>query len=623
MTTKIIQGQSIAPGLAQGALALLHGAGKPAGADAHRAPGPPGAEISRFNEQVAALVADLRDTVVRLEAQPEPEAAAILSTHILLLEDTSFRRGVEETIQRDRVSAEHAVERTIGLTIAALERSNNPVMRERAPDLTELSLRLRGRLSGMRTSFLLGLPQDPSECVLAITELLPSLVLEARERGVRAFVVDKGTSLSHAAILANSFGLPVLRVAHLGSLATREGAQVLVDAVRGELVIDPSQAETARRTTPVKATAPAVGVGNTRAHVWLTIMDPEQLRDADWNGVEGVGLYRTEMLFMHGRTDLPSEAEQEAAYRRLFELCGDRPVTVRTLDVGGDKRLHYFSLGPQENPALGLRAHRIYRFHPEILVTQVRAILKAAGDHPRLRLMFPMIECLEEWTFVQGLVDRALESLRHEGSPHPARFERGVLLETPSAVWSFRRLLQVVDFASVGTNDLVQYLFAVDRTNANVARRYRPEHPVVLGVLRDLATAAKRAGKRLSLCGEIGSDPLLLPLLVGLGVADLSVPVNRVGMVRHRLAGFRMRQCRQLARTCLAADTADEVLEHLDPDRTRVRDSAHEDGEVASSVDPVCGMAVFTEGNPLTAVRDGRRFHFCSRACLETFMRQE
>jgi len=236
--------------------------------------------------------------------------------------------------------------------------------------------------------------------------------------------------------------------------------------------------------------------------------------------------------------------------------------------------------------------------------------------------MFPMIECLEEWTFVQSLVDRAIESLRRDGSPHPARFERGVLLETPSVVWSFRRLLPAVDFASVGTNDLVQYLFAVDRTNANVARRYRPEHPVVLTILKDLAGAAQRAGKRLSLCGQIGSDPLLLPLLVGLGVADVSVPANRLGVVRHRLAGLRMHQCRQLARACLASDTADEVLDHLDPERTRHRDSGHEHGPATASVDPVCGMAVFTEGNPLTAVRDGRRFHFCSRVCLETFMRQ-
>jgi len=624
MATETIQGHGISPGVTEGTLHLLRAAAHPTEAPSSRPSGPPAFEISRFNEHLTALVADLRDTAIRLEEEDEPEAAGILNTHILILEDVSLRKRVEETIRRDRVSADVAVDMAMAATASALQHSHNPIMAERAADLTELSIQLRGRLAGGCASFLPELEQDPSECVFAIAEIFPSLVLEARDCGARGFIVEKGTPLSHAAILASSFGIPVIRLSHLGPLAQRVGEHVIVDAVRGELVIRPGETEFASRRSPnIAEPSEAARAGDVRAHVWLTIMDPEQLRGVDWDRAEGVGLYRTETLFMRGPNELPTEAEQVRAYRRLFALCPDRPVTVRTLDIGGDKRLPYFSLGPQENPALGLRAHRIYRFHPEILITQVRAILRAAGGHPGLRLMFPMIECLEEWIFVQSLVDRALESLRDEHAGYSGHFERGVLLETPSAVWSFRSLLRVVDFASVGTNDLVQYLFAADRTNANVARRYRPEHPIVLGILRDLSSRARRAGKRLSLCGEIGSDPGFLPLLMGLGIDDLSVPVNRLRAVQSRLATLKLGECRDLARRCLAAETAEEVLAHMGWPGTPAAEPGSEHDELTSAMDPICHMAVFTEGNPLSAVRGGRRFFFCSRGCLDTFVRQQ
>ncbi len=263
--------------------------------------------------------------------------------------------------------------------------------------------------------------------------------------------------------------------------------------------------------------------GATLIRVWVSIVDPDQLETVDWTGIEGVGLYRSEALFLRYREDFPTEQEQFGVYRRLFGLAGNRPVVFRTLDLGADKPVEHMRFGPQENPCLGLRAHRLFRFHPEILVTQIRALLRAAHGGHGLRLMYPMIESIEQLRFVRGLVGTAMQSLAEEGLPFQRDFRQGVLIETPSAAWSFARLLEAVDFASVGTNDLVQYLFAVERNAANVADLYQPEHPVMLQVIQTLAEQAAAAGKPLSICGEMAADPAVLPVLVGLGVTDISV----------------------------------------------------------------------------------------------------
>ncbi len=618
-TRETVTGSGIAPGVAQGILRFFAPVAE--GTRGSAATGEPETEIERFAQHVGSLIEDLREMVARLGEDSASPGADILRSHILLLEGSSLRSRVEETIRSSSLAAEAAVEHAIEEIVRVFEGSGNPVLVERAPDLRDLAIQLRQRLAGQQPSLLAGLPQDPSESILATRELLPSLVLEAHTRGVRGFVVDRGTPLSHGAILAQSFDLPVLRVPRLEALWSLDGSRVLLDADRGELLVEPAAADLEPRLTEAAPVVVPDPEPSPLARVWLNVMDPAQLVGVDWTGVEGVGLYRTEMLFLGGRSGMPSEEEQARAYRNLFERCAPGRATVRTLDIGGDKALPYFSLGPQDNPALGLRAHRIYRFHPEILITQVRAILRAATGFPALRLLFPMIECVEEWRFVQGLVDQAVDSLAAEGVAFQERFERGVLVETPSAVWSFPRLLEAADFASIGTNDLIQYLFAVDRSNPNVLRTYGPEHPVVLQVLDALARDAKKAGKPLAICGKAGTDLTLLPVLIGLGITDLSVPINRAQAVRARLAALGPRECRRVARECLRAKAPDEVLELLGrPGPPKGPDAASHRG--AEWMDPVCGMAVHADGNPLSTVRHGRQFYFCSRECLDAFLRQ-
>ena len=273
-------------------------------------------------------------------------------------------------------------------------------------------------------------------------------------------------------------------------------------------------------------------------------------------------------------------------------------------------------MGPQENPQLGLRAHRLYRYHPEILITQIRAILRAARPDTRLRIMYPLIETEDQWRFVQELTDRAVESLEEEGREFCREFQVGPLIETPIAAWRFDRLAGRADFVSVGTNDLVQYLFAVDRNNANVGFMYQPEHPAVLQVLKDLQEKSGVLGKRLTICGEIAGDLRLLPLLVGLGLEDLSVNPPAVPGVHEALRLLDLSKCTELAQACLEADGIEEVRERLDRWHGTVSeaDSGHHEAR-----DPVCGMVVDSDATPFVLETAGVQHYFCSRHCLEVF----
>ncbi len=325
---------------------------------------------------------------------------------------------------------------------------------------------------------------------------------------------------------------------------------------------------------------------------------------------------------MERTDDFPIEEEEVGLYRHLFALCGDRPVTVRTADLGADKTVPYMSFGPQDNPYLGLRGHRVYHFHPELLITQLRAILRAAAGPHRLRLLYPMLETVDQWQFIQGLVEQAVASLRAENLPFQQQFEQGVLVETPAAVLSFPRLLGLIDFASVGTNDLVQYLFAVERNNANVANLYQPEHPIVLQVLKTLADQAREGGKSLSICGEIAGDPELLSLLVGLGIDNLSVAPKQVSLLRARLRSLQISACRELAHACLEAQTAAEVRTMLGIRPQSAIEATSTLVGQGQAVDPVCKMIVKIDENPYSIVYGERHYYFCSRSCILQFQKE-
>lgn len=617
MSIEILRGAPIAPGVAVGMLQV--------GAQGFVVQTPPAAasqpehELDRFRRAVAALEQDIDGAVQRLEAQAFHAEAQIMRTHLEMLRDPELHRQVLDLVRDCCHRAETAVEQVLETMASAIGLADDAVLAERAADLRDLARRLVAGLSAGHAAHPGIFDAVLKDAVLALPELLPSAVLEAREMGAVGFVVEQGTAVSHAAILAKSFGMPLVRVGTIESVRPFAGRQVLVRGDDGEVLIEPTESEAGVVCRPLPDTAPvARAAGAVATRLWVSIVDPDQLETFDWAGITGVGLYRSEALFLRYRDDFPSEQEQFEAYRQLFRLAGDKPVVFRTLDLGADKPVEHMRFGPQENPCLGLRAHRLFRFHPELLVTQIRAVLRAAHGAHRLSLMYPMIANLEQLRFVRGLVEKAVRSLAHERLPYQRDFRQGVLVETPSAAWGFTRLLREVDFASVGTNDLVQYLFAVERNAANVADLYQPEHPLVLQVIRTLAEQAKAVGKPLSVCGEMAADPALLPVLAGLGVTDVSVVPGASSMLQSVLASSDEGWCRDLAHQCLGADSADEVRRLVGQTlEAGTRPQTLSQGE---ALDPVCGMVVHVRDTPYVLHRDGVSHYFCSRSCLTQFV---
>jgi phosphoenolpyruvate-protein phosphotransferase len=611
-----IEGEVLSPGVVKGCLVLLTAGARPIRSVSA---GEAAREVEQFHARIAVLVDRLDRDIRQLRRDGLTAEAQIVETYLFLLRDRTFQQKVEHLIRGNEVAADAAVEKVLGEMIERLERSGNALLAERSAGVRGTIRALQEQWDQEESALFATLRQMHSP-VLAMPELLPPLVLEARRSGLDGFVVERGTSLSHAAILAKSFGIPVLRIDSLARLRKADRQMVLMDAVQGRLFIEPTPREEATVRAEVREES-ETQAEESPVQIWINIVDPSQLTEELSASVAGVGLYRTEMLFMQARREFPDEQHQLEVYQRLFERKPEMPITFRTLDIGGDKNLPYFSLGPQDNPYLGLRAHRIYRYHPEIFITQIRALLQAARQAGHLRILYPMIETVEELSFVQGLLHEALTSLDAQGREYLHHFEQGIMVEVPSAVWDFERLVEGVDFASVGTNDLLQYFFAADRSNANARESYQPLHPAALRMLGSLVEAAGRTGKPLSLCGEIASDLRLLPLLVGLGFRDLSVDVYAVAGIRKRLAELDVQNCQRLAQRSLKAHTAAEVREVLH--------SFYPAGSVSPPqargeyVDPVCGMVVDPEETPFLMTRGPERVYFCSHQCRDEYLSRE
>ncbi len=568
-------------------------------------------EIDRFQENLEKVCDDIQKDIEHLDEQKKFSEAGILRAHVSILKDQMFQERVHEFIHQCQNKAEDAVEHVTEEMASLFDKSDDPVFSQRGADFRDLANRLKDRMLPYNQKL-----QAADGDVVALPELFPSQVIKASRQGVRAFIIETGTPFAHSAILAKSFQIPVVLVDTLTVLKGRDGAFTLVDATNEHLLIEPSEDELAGLAdSPAYVPVPKE---NLPVRLWLNITDPAQLRGINWKGIEGVGMYRTEMPFIQKQHNFPTEKEQRDIYKELFSLCGHQPVTVRLVEVGGDKPLEHMTMGPEENPQLGLRGPRLYHYHPEIMTTQLRAVLRAGSSLTDLRIMLPFTESVEVLDFMIRLRDQALESLWKEGVDFCEQFQTGILIETPAAVRSAGKLLASADFCCVGTNDLVQYLFAVDRNNPNVEFMYQPHHPIILRVLRELLEKAQKAGKTLTICGEIAGDPRIIPLLVGLGIEDISVNVGALQKIMPLLTELDVEECINMSETALEAETAEEVGEMLDQrhgtvDRKQVDHSGF--------IDPVCKMRVDAEEAPFNQKVGNRRYYFCSRHCRDIFVR--
>lgn len=517
-------------------------------------------ELAALQRAFEGLRASLEHDI-RLAANAAQRS--VLEVHLALLDDGAWKGRMTAAIQEDRLSASAAVAAAVRAASETLRQSGQQVIRDRTVDLQDVADRLLRQLSGAPEAPHLRLT-EPS--VVVAEALAPSRFLSLDRRLLRGLVLAEGGGTSHTAILARSFGIPCVTDLRLNLPA---GQHLLVDGRRGLVIAEPPpeveayyRIETDGHRQRAARHAPAAGgpLATRDDHpvrVLANISTAEEAACAFGGGAEGIGLFRTEMLFLH-RAAAPTEDEQFQTYVRILNEAAGRPLVLRLLDVGGDKPVPYLPLPQEANPFLGKRGVRWYPGHRDLVRTQVRAALRAA-THGDLRLMVPMVSEIEELHWVRALMQEAVEGLAAEGRPFDACVPLGIMVEVPAAALNLKGLAQAADFLCVGTNDLVQYLFAVDRGDASLMKASHEWHPATLRLLERIAQDGRRAGKPVSVCGEMASRPKLLPLLLGLGFDDLSVTPSAVGAVRATVAALDAEACRTLARKALLAATAPEV----------------------------------------------------------------
>ena len=528
----------------------------------------PQAEANRLERAVAAVLDNLSMLEARAIGDVGDDVAEIFEAHRMFLEDPSFSGAALEMVGTDHLCAEAAVDRTVDDLAAEFEAIGDEYFAARAADMRDIGGQLIRELLGLgHASF--GHLENP--VVIVAHDLTPSETVTIAPGMALAFVTEIGSPTSHTAILARSLGIPA--VVGIGMLDVTPGVVIAVDGEAGTVWIEPDavtigalerrKADDDARQIEARTHAgePAITRDGIRVEIVANIGNPDDARRADAAGAEGVGLFRTEFLFID-RGAAPTEEEQYDAYRSVFEVFGDRPVVVRTLDVGGDKQVPGIDLADELNPFLGKRGIRLMLDEEGLFRPQLRALLRAAVG-ANLKLMFPMVASLDEVTAARAAVDAVVAQLDAEGADRIASFEIGIMIEVPSAAVMADVLAPHVDFFSIGTNDLTQYTLAVDRTNPSVAHMADALHPAVLRLIGAVIDAAHASGKWVGLCGELAGDPVAAPVLLGLGLDEWSMSPPAIALVKERVRSLSRDDCHVIAQRCLAAPSPEAVREIL------------------------------------------------------------
>ncbi len=530
------------------------------------------AELERFAEAVEQARAEVSRTRQRAGEDLGEHTGAIFDAHLLVLCDTGFLDRVTERIRDERVNAEWAVYRAAEEYAGRFAAMENEYIRERRADLEDVVQHLLRRLQGISHH---ELSEVEGPMVIVADDLTPSEAVRlGRDRAV-GFAIESGGRTSHTTIIARSLGLPtVTGLGRVTELVTDEDP-VIIDGERGLVILHPTGPMLARyRRRLAEMESREISLLETRelpartrdgldVQLMANIDLPEELDDVLAFGARGIGLYRSEFLYIEKSPELPTEEEHLALYRHLVEAAAPEPVIIRTYDLGGRKLAQELLETHEDNPVLGLRGIRLTLARPEVFKAQVRALLRA-GIYGDLRLMLPMISGLDEVRAFRAFATGVMSELDAEGLEYRRDLPLGVMIEVPSAAVIADVLSREVDFFSVGTNDLIQYSLAVDRNNEHVADLYQPTHPAILRMLRFVIDSADRAGIEVGLCGEMAADPRYAPLLIGLGLRRLSMTPRSVPALKQRIRGLEAGALAELAERCLELGTAAEVEDLLD-----------------------------------------------------------
>ena len=497
------------------------------------------AEWHRFKGAQTGAIEQLGDLAEKARAEAGDEAAMLFETHQMMVEDLDYEEAIEQRITEEKLNAEAAIADTAEQFAAMFEAMDDTYMQARAADVKDVSRRLLDILAGNVAG---GIASD-EPVVLAADDLAPSETVQLDKSKILGFITAGGSGSSHTAILARTMGIPAI-VGVGGALKPEyAGRQVILDGATGNVVIDPDdmtrdklmkkreeQLRLQRLLETLKG-QPNVTKDGKSIRIYCNIGSPEDVHAVQVNDGGGIGLFRSEFLYLNCE-DYPTEDQQFQAYKQVLADMDGKEVIIRTLDIGADKQIGYFNLPQEENPAMGMRALRICLTRPEVFRTQLRALYRASA-FGKLRIMFPMVTNIWEVREAKRMCEEVKRDLKQEGIPYGEDVEIGIMIETPAAVILSDRLAKEVDFFSVGTNDLTQYTLACDRQNNDLGRFFDPHHPAVLRMLKMVADNAHKNGIWVGICGELGADLTLTETFLAIGIDELSVSPRAVLPLRN------------------------------------------------------------------------------------------
>lgn len=527
-------------------------------------------EIERFEAAVSEAAVQIGAIKEKAISEASPEEAAIFDAHALFLQDPALIDAIQEAIREQALNAEAAVSDGVEAQASALEALQDAYFSARAADVRDVGQRLLRILLGVSEVDLSSLTQ-PS--IIVAKDLSPSDTVRLNKQMVLGFLTALGGPTSHTAILAKALSLPAVLGVGDAVLEIGSGVTVALDGSNGEVVADPdkkTQADFVQRkaifddqsaSALTRAHEPATTKDRVEVEIVANVGNPEDTQQALDHGAEGIGLLRTEFLYME-RPSAPDEGEQLAAYDTILDLMQDRPVVVRTLDVGGDKAIPYLDLGEEANPFLGWRAIRMTLDEPDFFKIQLRALLRASPGHD-LRIMFPMVATLSELRSARALLEEARGEVIEAGHPVAERVQVGIMVEVPSVVVLADRFAKEVDFFSIGTNDLTQYTLAAERTNEKVAHLGDACHPAVLRQIQRVIEAAHKEGIWVGLCGELAGDADAIPILLGMGLDEFSMAPASIPRAKDIIRKWIIADAQALIATVLDLDTAEEVRAYI------------------------------------------------------------
>lgn len=525
-------------------------------------------EVAKFNSAIEASKVELTKIRNNAEVQLGADKAAIFDAHLLVLDDPELIQPIQDKIKNENANAATALTDVTTQFVTIFESMDNEYMKERAADIRDVSKRVLSHILGVE---LPNLSMIDESVVIVGNDLTPSDTAQLNKEFVQGFATNIGGRTSHSAIMSRSLEIPAIVGTKSITQEVKQGDMIIVDGLNGDVIVNPTEDELIayqdkreryfadKKELQKLRDADTVTVDGVHAELAANIGTPNDLPGVIENGAQGIGLYRTEFLYM-GRDQMPTEEEQFEAYKEVLEAMNGKRVVVRTLDIGGDKELSYLNLPEEMNPFLGYRAIRLCLAQQDIFRPQLRALLRASV-YGKLNIMFPMVATINEFREAKAILLEEKENLKNEGHDISDDIELGIMVEIPATAALADVFAKEVDFFSIGTNDLIQYTLAADRMSERVSYLYQPYNPSILRLVKQVIEASHKEGKWTGMCGEMAGDETAIPLLLGLGLDEFSMSATSILKARRQINGLSKNEMTELANRAVDCATQEEVIE--------------------------------------------------------------